>query len=86
MGTTDLNTSPAPHLLQHTLPQDAVGAGLVSLATFLEARDQIARAHGKPRPTLHFRGWVLTVRLTLTPHKTRVVTEVVNTFPSFQVL
>jgi hypothetical protein len=25
-------------------------------------------------------------RLTLTPHKTRLVTEVVNTFPSFQVL
>jgi len=28
----------------------------------------------------------VTFRLTLTPYKTRLVTEVVNTFPSFQVL
>ena len=47
LGTTDPDISRAPHLLQHALPQDAVGAGLVSLATFLEARDQIARAHGR---------------------------------------
>ncbi len=79
--------SRAPHLLQHAFPQDAVGAGLVSLAALLQPRDQIARAHGKPRRTLHFsRAGAPTVRLTLTPYKTRLVTEVVNTFPSFQVL
>ena len=47
MGAMDLDASRPPDFIQHALPQDAVRAGLVSLARLLQPGDNVGiEAHG----------------------------------------